>query len=112
MYFVKQLSDLMSKYATEFAEFSYDESFDRRREHRLFELKRWFQADIGIIAVLMVKCIVLLVQISRTESVFSWPASHPVFLATTFVMICTCQMTCCRFIWITRGGQFHFIEKL
>lgn len=102
MYFVRQLIRLLNKYQSVFSKYSYDDAIERQREERLFELNRWWMADIGVMAVLIVKCIVLLIQISETESEFSWPASHPVFLATTFVMICTCQMTCCRYIWITR----------
>ena len=104
MYFVRKLIDLLNEYQSVFLMYSYDDAVDSRREERLFELNRWWMADIGVMALLIIKCIVLLVQISRTESDFSWPSSHPVFLATTFVMICACQMTCCRYIWITRAN--------
>eukprot|EP01084_Bolivina_argentea_P203358 347345_1 len=85
MYYMKKLIVLFNKYEKIL---SYDDmEYTKRREERLFYLKRWFNADIGILIVLMVKCIVLLVRISTEQSNFSWPARHPVFLATTFVII-------------------------
>ena len=100
MYLCKQLIDLFNKFEKVLD--GYDAECDERREDRVFQLSRWFKADIGIICVLMVKCIVLLVQIYEEPSTFSWPSSHPIFLASTFTIIASCQMTCCRYIWLTK----------
>ena len=100
MYLVQQLMDLLSKYATVFG--GEDEECDSRREDRLFQLHRFWQADIGILITLGVKCVVLILSISEGETSFSWPSREPIFLATTFAITAACQMTVCRYIWITK----------
>ena len=100
MYLCRSLLLLIKKYEKVLD--GYDTECEKRRENRLFQLDRWFKADIGVICVLFTKCIVLLIRISQAKTKFSWPSSHPVFLATTFVIIASCQMTCCRYIWLTK----------
>eukprot|EP01083_Nonionella_stella_P089043 248432_1 len=102
IYYVKMLMNLLEKYQCVLTD--PDDECDKRRAERLFQLDRWFRADVGIIIVLIVMCAVLLVGIATNKTSFAWPASHPVFLATSFAIVCSCQMTCCRYIWLTKSN--------
>eukprot|EP00484_Ammonia_sp_Unknown_P016507 CAMPEP_0197036072 /NCGR_PEP_ID=MMETSP1384-20130603/13685_1 /TAXON_ID=29189 /ORGANISM="Ammonia sp." /LENGTH=356 /DNA_ID=CAMNT_0042466205 /DNA_START=14 /DNA_END=1080 /DNA_ORIENTATION=+ len=64
LFYCRKLSQLLNKYSSMFG--GYDDEYDTRREDRVFQLDRWVRADIGIIGVLAVKCVVMLVRISTT----------------------------------------------